>query len=133
MSASATPPAWPQGLAAVTLFVEDLVAAKAFYLRAFASPVGYEDADSAVFRFGGTLVNLLAVTAAPELLAPAVPGGAGAGPRAVYTLAVDDVDATCATLAARGVTLLNGPMDRPWGVRTASFQDPAGNVWEIAK
>jgi len=133
MSDSATPPAWPQGLAAVTLLVEDLAAAKAFYLRAFASPVRYEDADSAVFRFGGTLVNLLAVTAAPELLAPAAPGGAGAGPRAVYTLAVDDVDATCATLAARGVALLNGPMDRPWGVRTASFQDPAGNVWEIAK
>jgi hypothetical protein len=31
------------------------------------------------------------------------------------------------------VALLNGPMDRPWGVRTASFTDPAGNVWEIAQ
>jgi len=39
----------------------------------------------------------------------------------------------CAELAARGVTLLNGPIDRPWGVRTASFQDPGGHIWEIAK
>jgi uncharacterized glyoxalase superfamily protein PhnB len=39
----------------------------------------------------------------------------------------------CAQLTARGVTLLNGPMDRPWGVRTASFSDPGGHIWEIAK
>lgn len=36
-------------------------------------------------------------------------------------------------LAARGVALLNGPMDRPWGIRTASFRDPGGHIWEIAK
>jgi uncharacterized glyoxalase superfamily protein PhnB len=46
---------------------------------------------------------------------------------------VDDVDAMCAELAERGVKLLNGPMDRPWGVRTASFMDPAGHIWEIAR
>jgi uncharacterized glyoxalase superfamily protein PhnB len=34
--------------------------------------------------------------------------------------------------AARGVKLLNGPIDRPWGPRTASFMDPAGHIWEIA-
>jgi lactoylglutathione lyase len=55
-----------------------------------------------------------------------------AGNRSVFTLEVDDVDAMCAELAARGVELLNGPMDRPWGPRTASFRDPAGQIWEIA-
>jgi uncharacterized glyoxalase superfamily protein PhnB len=43
------------------------------------------------------------------------------------------VDAVCVELDRKGVALLNGPMDRPWGVRTASFTDPAGNVWEIAQ
>jgi len=38
----------------------------------------------------------------------------------------------CATLKERGVELLNGPMDRPWGPRTASFRDPSGQIWEIA-
>ena len=38
-----------------------------------------------------------------------------------------------AELDARGVALLNGPMNREWGVRTASFTDPAGNIWEIAQ
>jgi uncharacterized glyoxalase superfamily protein PhnB len=39
----------------------------------------------------------------------------------------------CAQLKDRGVELLNGPMDRPWGIRTACFKDPAGHIWEIAK
>ena len=43
------------------------------------------------------------------------------------------MDAVCAELARRGVQLLNGPMDRPWGIRTASFTDPAGHIWEIAQ
>jgi uncharacterized glyoxalase superfamily protein PhnB len=51
----------------------------------------------------------------------------------VFTIGVDDVDAVCAELAGRGVTLLNGPMDRPWGIRTASFTDPGGHIWEIAQ
>lgn len=55
------------------------------------------------------------------------------GPRSVFTIHVDDVDAMCAELTARGVELLNGPMNRPWGVRTASFVDPGGHIWEIAK
>jgi uncharacterized glyoxalase superfamily protein PhnB len=33
----------------------------------------------------------------------------------------------------RGVVLLNGPVDRSWGKRTAAFVDPAGAVWEIAQ
>lgn len=45
---------------------------------------------------------------------------------------VDDVDAACIELAQHGV-LLNGPVDRPWGMRSASFTDPAGHVWEIAR
>jgi hypothetical protein len=39
----------------------------------------------------------------------------------------------CAELATRGVELLNGPIDRPWEVRTASFRDPGGDIWKIAK
>jgi lactoylglutathione lyase len=42
------------------------------------------------------------------------------------------VDAMAAELTSRGVELLNGPMDRPWGIRTASFRDPGGHIWEIA-
>jgi uncharacterized glyoxalase superfamily protein PhnB len=50
----------------------------------------------------------------------------------VFAIIVDDVDAACAELEHEGVRLLNGPQDRPWGMRTANFQDPDGYVWEIA-
>ena len=124
---------WPTGISTVTLFVEDLAAAKEFYARVFGLPVVFEDPDSVVFRFGAMLVNLLTTTAAPELIGPGRVASPEAGSRFQFTIDVDDIDAMCAELSARGVKLLNGPIDRPWGVRTASFQDPAGHIWEIAK
>jgi len=123
---------WPGGIAAVTLFVEDLEAAKRFYADVFRLPVHFEDDDSAVFMFGETMINLLAVSKAPELVTPAAVAGPDAGVRFQFTLTVADVDATAAELETRGVELLNGPLDRPWGIRTASFRDPAGHIWEIA-
>ncbi len=123
---------WPRGISAITLFVDDLPATKAFYREVFGLPVHFEDDVSAVFDFGSTLVNLLESSAAIELIEPAVVGSSDAGPRLQLTITVDDVDATCRLLAERGVSLLNGPIDRPWGIRTASFVDPAGHVWEIA-
>ena len=123
---------WPGAITAITLFVEDLAEAKRFYSEVFQLPAFFEDDSSAVFKFGETLVNLLQSNEAHELVAPATVATPDAGVRFQFTLAVEDVDATCEELTARGVELLNGPMDRPWGVRTASFRDPGGHIWEIA-
>jgi catechol 2,3-dioxygenase-like lactoylglutathione lyase family enzyme len=123
---------WPGTIPAITLFVEDLAAAKRFYGTVFELPVVFQDEHSAVFRFGPTLINLLVSSQGADLVGPAAVGAAGAGVRAQYTLDVDDVDARYADLVGRGVTFINGPMDRPWGVRTACFADPGGHVWEIA-
>ena len=123
---------WPGGIAAITLFVEDLDSAKSFYQRVFDLPVHYEDDNSAVFKFGATLVNLLKATEAPGLIKPAPVASPDSGVRFQFTLDVDDVDSMSEDLRRRGVELLNGPINRPWGVRTASFRDPGGHVWEIA-
>ena len=127
MSASLT------GLGAVTLFVEDLAAAATFYRDVFGLEPVVEDENSTAFQFGSTILNLLRVSAAPELIDPAQVAGAGTGSRVQFTVWVADVDAVCAELTARGVELLNGPMDRAWGQRTAAFADPAGHVWEVAQ
>lgn len=124
---------WAGKIGAITLFAEDLAAAKRFYGEVFGLPVVFEDENSAVFSFGNTIINLLDTRAAPELIEPATVAPPDAGARAQITVQVDDVDAVCAQLTRRGVPLLNGPMDRPWGVRTASFVDPGGHIWEIAK
>jgi catechol 2,3-dioxygenase-like lactoylglutathione lyase family enzyme len=125
--------AWPAAIAAITLFEEDLETAKRFYQQVFRLPVFFEDENSAVFKFGDTLVNLLNVSEAPELVKPAKAATEDAGVRFQFTLEVDDVDAMCEELRGRGVEILNGPIDRPWGIRTASFRDPGGHIWEIAK
>ncbi|MBA2454948.1 MAG: VOC family protein [Nocardioidaceae bacterium] len=124
---------WPRSIGAITLFVEDLEAATQFYREVFGLPLKFEDDDSAVFDFGNTIINLLRTTAARELIEPAVVASREGGSRLQLTIQVDDVDATSAELATRGVELLNGPMNRPWGVRTASFSDPGGHIWEIAQ
>ena len=121
-----------KGIGAITLFTEDLPGSKAYYTDVFGLKQVFEDDVSVAFRFNGTIINVLAVSAAADLVAPATVGAPGGGPRLEFTVEVDDVDAVAAELATRGVTLLNGPMDRPWGLRTASFADPAGHVWEIA-
>jgi catechol 2,3-dioxygenase-like lactoylglutathione lyase family enzyme len=124
---------WAQRVFAVTLVVEDLDAAREFYARAFELPEHYFSGDSAVFRFGELLINLLQADKGPELLDPVPVAPVESGVRVQLTVPVDDVDAVAAGLVSRGVELLRGPEDRPWGPRTASFRDPGGHVWEIAQ
>jgi lactoylglutathione lyase len=122
-----------KSVGAITLFVEDPRRSQSFYEEVFALPVIWEDEDSAVFRFENTLVNLLKMSAARDLIEPGSVASREAGSRFQLTIWVDDADAVSAELAKRGVELLNGPMNREWGVRTASFTDPDGHIWEIAQ
>jgi catechol 2,3-dioxygenase-like lactoylglutathione lyase family enzyme len=123
----------PKKITAISLFVEDLERSKAFYRDVLGLPLIFEDGNSAVFKFENTLINALHSREAPELIGPAVVAAPGAGSRFQLTITVDDVDAACLELEAHGVKLLNGPLDRPWGVRTAAFLDPAGHCWEYAQ
>jgi catechol 2,3-dioxygenase-like lactoylglutathione lyase family enzyme len=120
-------------IGAITLFVDDVDRAKAWYQTVFGLPIVFEDDASAVVKFDNTIVNLLARTAAPGLIAPAEVGHAGAGSSVQFTIWVDDADAAVAELTRRGVTLVNGPLDRVWGQRTACFADPDGHLWEVAQ
>jgi catechol 2,3-dioxygenase-like lactoylglutathione lyase family enzyme len=122
-----------RGLGALTLFVEDRNPVTTFYRDVLGLRTLFEDDVSAVFDLGGTMLNVLAVTAAAEVVAPARPAAVGATPRMLLSLWVEDVDAVCRDLQERDVVLLNGPVDRSWGKRTAAFTDPAGAVWEIAQ
>jgi catechol 2,3-dioxygenase-like lactoylglutathione lyase family enzyme len=123
----------PKQIFAITLFADNLEVAKNFYTRIFDLPVHFQNHNSAIFNFGHTLINLLQVDSAKDLIAPSLIASPGAGSRSVFTIGVDDVDAACVELVRQGVELVNGPMDRSWGVRTASFMDPTGHCWEIAQ
>ena len=120
-------------LEVITLFVEDLKAARAFYQDVFGLKIIYEDDVSAVVKLKELMINLLHVSEAPGLIEPVAVAGPAAGSRLLLTVKVNDTNAVCAELERHGVKVLSGPVDRPWGRRTASFADPAGNVWEIAQ
>ncbi|WP_025034267.1 VOC family protein [Bradyrhizobium sp. DOA9] len=123
----------PSEVEVITLFVDDIAASKAFYAKVFTAETVWEDDVSSVLKFGGLLINLLDASQAPELIEPLPVAPSPAGARALLTIRVGDVDAVCSALREIGVDLLNGPIDRPWGRRTASFADPSGHVWEIAQ
>ena len=120
-------------LGAITLFVEDPQRSKSFYEDVFGVSVLFEDEDSAAFEFDNTILNVLRASEAHDLIAPGTVAGADAGSSFQLTIWVDDAEAACAQLKEKGVTLLNGPMDREWGVRTAGFTDPDGHIWELAQ
>jgi catechol 2,3-dioxygenase-like lactoylglutathione lyase family enzyme len=123
---------WEKNIGAITLFVEDSDRSKSFYEKVFELQPAFEDETDVMFRLANTLLFLTKASEAPRMIAPAVAGSPGNGPRHVFAIIVDDVDAVCAELTDKGVALLNGPEDRSWGMRTANFQDPDGYVWEIA-
>lgn len=118
---------------ATTLFIADLERTKSFYSAAFEKSPVYEDPNSVVFQFGESLINLLIESEAPGLISPALVAPQESGSRVQFTIQVEDVDAQAARLEKLGIPLVNGPMDRPWGIRTLLFADPDGHLWEFAK
>ncbi len=99
-------------VSAISLFVEDLQAAKSFYRDLFDVDVVFEDDTSVCVKFGRLFVNLLHVAAAHEQVEPAAVASRDSGSRFQLSIWVDDVEAVCALLQKRGVMLLTGP-DRP--------------------
>jgi catechol 2,3-dioxygenase-like lactoylglutathione lyase family enzyme len=62
----------------------------------------------------------------------ALPARAEAQDPVLLTFAVDDLPAAIQKLGEQGVELVAPPTDRPeWGMRTAHFRDPDGNLVEI--
>jgi catechol 2,3-dioxygenase-like lactoylglutathione lyase family enzyme len=118
---------------AISLFVEDLQAAKAFYVDVFGVDVIYEDESAVAVRFENLILNLLRVESAQEIVAPGRVAARDSGSRFQFAIWVPDVDAVCNQLRERGVKLLAGPVDRAWNMRTANFVDPAGHSWEIGQ
>jgi catechol 2,3-dioxygenase-like lactoylglutathione lyase family enzyme len=124
---------WEKEIGAISLFVGDLSRSRAFYEKAFGLSALNEDDVSVMFRFKNTRVFLTKASAADEIIGPVPVAAPGSGASGEFAIIVADVDGVCAELAENGVTLLSGPSDRSWGMRTAIFTDPDGHVWEIAQ
>ncbi|MEV6805504.1 VOC family protein [Streptomyces sp. NPDC051132] len=58
-------------------------------------------------------------------------GDAATGHRSLVVLRVDDLDASCARITARGAALLRGPAPLTDRMRVAHLKDPEGNLVEL--
>jgi lactoylglutathione lyase len=117
----------------IALFAEDPSNSIGFHKEVFGLETLYRDDVCEVMKLGGLAINVLKSANAPKLVEPAAVAKPGAGSPLIFTIKVKDANAVCAELAADGVTLINGSVDRLWGRRTVAFADPDGNVWEIAQ
>ncbi len=120
-------------LEAMVLFVQDLDRCTAFYRDTFKLQYQGRDADSASFLLQeGLYLILLSPEGAADLLGTQVNDlSMKVGPRGLLAAGVADVDAAYEELKAKGVTFVRPPTDQRWGLRTAHFADPEGNLWEI--
>jgi len=75
-----------QNLGAITLFVADPQRAKAFYRDILGLRVVHEDDDAVAFDFGNTVINLIKVSEAHDLIAQGVVADRAAGSRVQLTV-----------------------------------------------
>ena len=118
---------------AVVLFVQDLHTCTAFYRDTFKLQYQSSDADSSGFLLQeGLYLILLSPEGAADLLGTQDNGvNTERRPSGLLAASVADVDAAYEELKAQGVTFVRPPTDQRWGLRTAHFADPEGNLWEI--
>jgi catechol 2,3-dioxygenase-like lactoylglutathione lyase family enzyme len=121
-------------IVATVLFVRDLDHCLTFYRDTLGLEVHQSDPHSAGFQMKNLYFILLDVSEAASLIGSEereltlkIEGG----PRRLLAAEVEDVDAAYEQFKAKGVSFLRPPTNQPWGLRTAHFADPEGNLWEI--
>ncbi len=103
----------------VTLFVPDLEADVRFYRDGLGLVVLQESPSFTLLSAGNCRIGLHA-------------GEQRSGASSVNLhFRVGDVDAACAELARRGPACAEAPRNQPWGLRSATFVDPAGYRVEL--
>jgi catechol 2,3-dioxygenase-like lactoylglutathione lyase family enzyme len=120
----------------VRLLVTNFDACFRFYRDVLHLPVGFGNEGDvyADFKLGGDLtLALFERQAMAQSVGTAdLPATVDSQDRVSLTFEVDDLEATVAHLQTHGVELVAEPTDRPaWGMRTAHFRDPGGNLLEF--
>lgn len=122
-------------VASVAEIVEDLSAAIRFYrevlgLRVEPVPgAGYAKVElPGILHFGiWDRAHAARAVLGPDTARERIPLGLSIG------FEVDGVDVDASALSGRGLSLLQGPHEEPWGQRTARFWMPSGMLAEIAE
>lgn len=122
-------------ITAVVLFVNSFTTSLEFYRDILGLEVVQLEARFAAFRMKDQNFAIIAHSEAAEMVKvglDVLTTQSGAVGKALLCVQVENVDVAYETLSAKGVSFTQAPVDQYWGLRTAFFQDPDGNIWEIA-
>lgn len=123
-----------QRMSLLTLGVDDVARATAFYERLGWRRSSESTASTAFFDLGGPVLALWSRAALAEDagLPPPSESASGGVALALNLGSREAVDATLAEVAAAGGQLTRAAAETFWGGYTGYFADPDGHLWEIA-
>jgi lactoylglutathione lyase len=111
------------------IFARQMPAMREFYGTTLGFPLHKELGLRWVeFRVGS---NLLALTERGVVFDDPSPPVGVLSLQLAFRVTPSEVASCAAVLRERGVTIISGPTDQPFGHRTLFFRDPDGNVLEI--
>lgn len=111
------------------IFARQMNAMRDFYGKTLGFPLHRELGPQWVeYRVGS---NLLALTERGLIFDDPAPPVGVLSLQLAFRVTPGEVADCAKVLAERGVKIISGPTDQPWGHRTLFFRDPDGNVLEI--
>jgi lactoylglutathione lyase len=111
------------------IFARQMTSMREFYGRTLGFALHRELGPQWVeFRVGS---NVLALTERGLIFNDPAPPVGALSLQLAFRVSPGEVASCAAVLAERGVNIVSGPTDQPWGHRTLFFRDPDGNVLEI--
>lgn len=118
----------------VTLGVEDLERARAFYRDGLGWPLSSaSNEDIAFFRTGGVALALFPYESLAEDVGLSPEGEGFRRVSLAHNVAERErVDETLQEAVIAGATLIKPAEDAFWGGRSGYFADPDGHLWEVA-
>jgi lactoylglutathione lyase len=119
-------------ISAAVIFVKDFARCEAFYRETLGLQVVDRNPGFVAFKMADQDFALSELSDAAQWISEdaILPDKDGVC-RVLLCAVIDNVDAAYADLKAKGVNCIRPPEDQHYGLRTAYFADPEGNIWQI--
>jgi len=122
-----------QTIAMITLAVDDLPRALAFYRDGLGWTPAFETDDIVFFQMNGVVFSLFRKEAFENEVGSGITMGGKSIGLAHNVASKGDVDAVFDNIRTLpGGRIVHDPTDRFWGGYSGYFEDPDGHIWEVA-